>query len=258
MLRESAVAVSLRGPDFSRRAEPAELPELMDQPCSYEEFRACMSDLERVNRWTRGYGPTLAFLDRLVDAKGGALPRPLRILDAGSGGGDMLWKVARWARRRGVDVELTGVDLNPHATRAARELSKGRPGAEHIRWVNEDIFRHDMDAGVDVILSALFTHHLGSAEVVQFIEWMERTAGMGWFVNDLRRSERAAWWFRALPVIFRWHRFVRHDGPVSLRRAFTAEDWRRMLAAAGVAMDAAGGAVIEDHSMARLCVARIR
>ena len=256
MLREP-VGVSVAGPvGFERRAEPAELPELMDAPCSYEEFRACMRDLERVNRLTRGYAPTMAFLDRVVEAKGTELPRPLRVLDVGAGGGDMLRQVARWAQRKGVEVELTGVDLNPHATRAAREFSaSGSDEVRRIRWVNDNVFRYEAPEGVDVVLSALFTHHLATTEVVEFVQWMERTAQVGWFVNDLRRSERAAWWFRALPLIFRWHRFIRHDGPVSLRRAFVAADWQRMLAAAGVAQ---GAAVIEDHGMSRLCVARVR
>jgi hypothetical protein len=58
-----------------------------------------------------------------------------------------------------------------------------------------------------------------------------------------------------LPVIMRWHRFVRHDGLVSLRRAFHEDDWLRLLAAAGIPF---GGASIESHVMARLCVARMR
>jgi hypothetical protein len=84
---------------------------------------------------------------------------------------------------------------------------------------------------------------------------MEEKAQLGWFVNDVQRSARAARWFRVLPVIFGWHRFVRHDGPVSLRRAFREDDWRRMLAAAKIP---AGAAEVESHAMSRLCVSRLR
>ena len=45
--------------DFRRRAEPAQLPELMDEPCSRDELRACLRDLEKVNRWFRAYRPVL-------------------------------------------------------------------------------------------------------------------------------------------------------------------------------------------------------
>ena len=99
--------------DFSRRVEPSELPELMDGACPYEEFRDCLRDLEQVNRWSLGYRPTLAWLDRLVDFA--RTSEALRIVDVGCGGGDLLRRVDAWARRRGVKVKLVGVDLNPYA-----------------------------------------------------------------------------------------------------------------------------------------------
>jgi hypothetical protein len=82
---------------------------------------------------------------------------------------------------------------------------------------------------------------------------MEQHARLGWYINDLHRSRRAAFWFRFLPILFGWHRFIAYDGPVSLRRAFVPEDWVRMLSQARIS-----SATIEQHPMNRLCVARIR
>lgn len=255
MLHEPTVPIHLHEPRFVRRAEPAELPELMDQPCSYEEFRACIKDLEQVNRLTRAYAPTLDFLERILGAWGNDLPRPLRILDVGCGGGDMLREIAHWSRKHNIPVELTGIDLNPHSTRAAREFSAHIPDAARILWVNADVFYYAPPEGIDIVLSSLFTHHLSSTQIVRFIEWMDHHTNVGWYINDLRRSQRAAWWFRALPVIFRWHRFIRHDGPVSIQRAFRDEDWTRLLGAAGIPP---GSALLEHNAMSRLCVARLK
>src|SRR5271163_3658823 len=101
--------------DLSRRVSPRELPELMDGDCSYEDFRDCLRSLERVNRWLLGYRPTLAWLD--------VLPRgvrePVHIVDVGCGGGDLLRQISRRARSRKIPVKLTGIDLNPYATRVA-------------------------------------------------------------------------------------------------------------------------------------------
>lgn len=236
---------------FERRAEPTELPELMDQPCAYEEFRDCLRDLAHVNRLMRAYAPTLNFLDRIAASHD--LSEPLRILDVGSGGGDTLRAIARWAAQRSIVVELTGIDLNPHAARAARELGTRDPLAAAIRFISADVFMYEPEQRPDVIVSALFTHHLSSPEIVRFLRWMEEHARLGWFINDLQRSQRAARWFRFLPIVFGWHRFVRHDGPVSLRRAFREDDWRRLLAEADVA-----NVSVESHPMCRLCVARVR
>ena len=103
--------------EFRLRASPRELPELMDGDCSYDDFRGCLRSLEQVNRWLLGYRPTLAWLKR----RPYGLPDPVHIVDVGSGGGDLLRQIAGWARRRGIAVQLTGIDLNPYAARAAAE-----------------------------------------------------------------------------------------------------------------------------------------
>ena len=225
---------------------PSELPEWMDEPCSYEEFRACLVDLGQVNRLTLSYRPTLAFLDRLVAR---SKPRePLRIVDVGSGGGDMLRRVERWAERRGVTVALTGIDLNPHAARAAREFT---PAASAITWITGDAFTYEEP--VDVVISSLFTHHLEEAEVVRFLAWSEAVARRGWFVNDLSREVVPFRLFGLLAKTMRWHRFVQHDGPVSFRRSFREEDWERMLHEAGIG---AAEVRLERWIPARLCVER--
>lgn len=251
MLPDSMTSAPVTPPSFDRRAEPAELPELMDQPCSYEEFRDCLRDLAEVNRVTRAYAPTLAFLSRIAERREAS--QPLRILDVGSGGGDMLRAIARWANERSLPVELTGIDLNPYSARAAREFSARDPLAANIKWLTTDVFSHAPDFQPDLILSALFTHHLSSPEIVRFLRWSEQNARLGWYINDLHRSRRAAFFFRFLPILFGWHPFIRHDGPVSLRRAFVPADWQSFLDQANIS-----GAFIESHPMNRLCVARIR
>jgi len=236
--------------DFSRRVQPEDLPELMDGPCSYEEFRACLVDLEKVNRWSMGYRPTLAWLDEVAGSFAGS-GETLRIVDVGSGGGDMLRRVAEWARQRGVKVELVGVDLNPYAARAAKELSHRDDG---IRWVKGDAFSLEPER-VDVVISSLLTHHLAEVEVVRFVRWMESTARRGWFVNDLCREPVPYYAFGVLASVMRWHRFVRHDGPVSFRRSFREEDWSRMLLAARVAES---DVTLRRWRPGRLCVGRVK
>lgn len=250
MLPEATATTPVTPLTFDRRAEPAELPELMDEPCSYEEYRDCLRDLEKVNRFTRAYTPTLQFLDRVAAIQ--RSPEPLRILDVGFGGGDMLRAIAHWATERRIVVELTGIDLNPYSARAARELGASDPLSAGIDWVTANAFAYELQHKPDIILSALFTHHLSSPQIVHFLRWMQDHARLGWFINDLQRSPRAARWFRFLPLLLGWHRFVRHDGPVSLRRAFREEDWQRLLAQADIA-----DATVESHPMCRLCVARV-
>jgi SAM-dependent methyltransferase len=232
-------------PDFSRRAHT---PELMDSDTvDFETFRGCLKDLSKVNRLTLAYRPTLAFLERLRSEGLWPQDRPMAILDVGSGYGDMLREIKRWAAKRGLDVRLAGLDRNPWS----RASAEGVAGSEGIVWATEDLF--DYRGGADVVLSSLFTHHLDDASLVRFIEWQEQTARIGWFINDLKRHPFAYFGFGVLATVMRWHPFVRHDGPVSISRAFLRKDWRATLSLAGAAK-----ATIEDWFPFRLCVARVR
>ncbi len=232
--------------DFTHRISPSVLPELMDGECSYEEFYACLRSLEQVNRWLLGYRPTLAWLKHLPRSQS----EPMRILDVGSGGGDLLRQIATWARQRGIAVELTGIDLNPHAARAAAESTPQQIG---IRWVTGNALTYQADRPVDVIVSSLMTHHLEDKQIVTMLRWMDATARVSWFINDLERSEMAARLFGWLARFVGWHRFVRHDGPVSFRRAFREEDWLRLLEAADISPQTV---TLKHWQPGRLCVGR--
>ena len=231
--------------DLTRRAEPAELPEWMDEPCSYEDFRQCLVDLQQVNRLTLAYRPTLHFLDRLIEQR--SPTGSLRIVDVGCGGGDLLRRVEEWARGRDVAVELAGIDLNPYAARAAREFT---PGNSTIQWITGNAFSYDRP--IDIVLSSLFTHHLAEHEIVQFLAWSDSAARCGWFINDLARETIPFRFFGPWARVMGWHRFVRHDGPVSFRRSFREADWKRMLASAGIE-----GARMQRWTPARLCVGHV-
>jgi SAM-dependent methyltransferase len=239
--------------NFAHRALPSELRECMDEPCSYEDFRDCLVDLASANRLTLGYRTTLRWIDQYTQKL--KPERPLHIVDVGSGGGDMLRRIDAWAARRKIAVKLTGIDLNPHAARAAREFS---PDGCEIEWITGDVFSYAPAEGVDIVISSLFTHHLETEEIVHFLKWMESVTRYGWFVNDLYRSRTAYELFGALAEIAGWHRFVRHDGPVSIRRSFREEDWRRLCAGAGLEFLPLEALSFTRRFPYRLCVERLK
>ncbi|WP_210529740.1 methyltransferase domain-containing protein [Rubellimicrobium arenae] len=234
--------------DLSERSGQAEL---MDSPdVDYATFRACLQDLAKVNVLSLGYRPTLTFLESLRRKGRLDQDRPIEILDVGSGYGDLLRTIHRWADGHGVPVRLTGLDLNPWSARAAAGAT---PGNQRIRWITGDVFAHEGRA--DIIVSSLFTHHLDDGRVIRFLRWMEGRAGIGWFVNDLHRHALPYRTFGPLAAAFRWHRFVRHDGPVSFARAFVPEDWGRLLQAAQIPDQ---GTQVATWFPFRLCVSRDR
>ena len=236
--------------DFSRRNE---LSELMDSDeTDFETFRACLVDLAKVNSLTLAYRPTLRFLEEL--ARTGHLPRDrtITIVDVGSGYGDMLRKIDRWAVRRRFKIDLTGVDRNPWSAHAAGEATAaGRP----IRFVTDNVFDYRPMSRVDIFISSLLAHHLDDVSLIRFITWMEINSAIGWFVNDLNRKAIPYHLFRAFSRLLRLHEFVQHDGLISIARAFDVRDWRRLLDAAGVPPRATR---VSRAFPYRLCISRFK
>jgi SAM-dependent methyltransferase len=207
-----------------------------------------LHDLVQVNRTARGYRPTLQWLEHA--AQRSHQRRTLHIVDVGCGGGDMLRRIMDWGVRKRISVRLTGIDLNPLAVRVAREFA---PIDSRIRWIVGEM--DSIDTAYDPIISSLFTHHLADDEIVRFLAGMERVARRGWFINDLYRTWISYFGFKTMALAARWHHFVRHDGPVSIRRAFLPAEWKLYAEASGLATDSVH---INICWPARLCVARMK
>jgi 2-polyprenyl-3-methyl-5-hydroxy-6-metoxy-1,4-benzoquinol methylase len=222
-----------------------EAPERMDAPdLPADVYARVVGDLAKVNRVTLAYRPTLAFLGRAARGR-----KRLRLLDVGFGDGDMLRRIAGWAARRELAIELTGVDRNPRSAPAAEAHG---PGALPIRYRTGD-YADLAGAGWDVIVSSLVAHHMSAAERIAFLRFMEREAAVGWFVNDLHRHRAAHLGWPLLAAAARWHPIVRHDGRVSIARGFVPAEWHAMLAEAGIA-----AARVDRYFPFRLCVERRR
>jgi 2-polyprenyl-3-methyl-5-hydroxy-6-metoxy-1,4-benzoquinol methylase len=218
--------------------------EWMDAPdLDQADLARCLDDLAVVNSVTLARAPTIGFLRRAARER-----TALSVLDVGYGQGDMLRRIARWGQRRGVALRLEGIDLSV-ASKVAAETAT--PGWMGITYRTGDVF-DEAPGSVDVIVSSLFTHHLDDASVVRFVQWMERTARVGWFVNDLHRHAVAYYGFKALSRMAGWHPMVQHDGPVSVARSFRRGDWERLLGKAGVA------ARVRWHVPFRYCVGRLK
>lgn len=223
----------------------AEAEELMDaDDLSTDVYAAVVGDLAKVNTLTLAARPTLGFLRRAT--KG--LTR-FRLLDVGFGDGDMLRRIARWSRRRGMEAELVGVDLNPRSAPAALAHT---PPDMAVRYVTGD-YLDLAGQGWDLVISSLVAHHMTPTQLVAFLRFMTREARIGWLVNDLHRHWFAHRGFRVLATIARWHPIVRHDGTLSIARSYRPAEWAPILAEAGVS-----DARVYRAFPFRLCVERLR
>jgi 2-polyprenyl-3-methyl-5-hydroxy-6-metoxy-1,4-benzoquinol methylase len=220
-------------------------PERMDDPdLDFETYRAVLDDLSRVNRWTLAARPTLDFIARAVGRAG-----RFSLLDVGFGHGDMLRAIRSWARRRGIEARLVGVDLNPRSEAVARAADP----EGGIDYRTGDY--RELGERFDIIASSLVAHHMDDGELRDFLRYMEDKAEMGWIVNDLHRHRLAHAFYPLLARMMGVHPIVRSDGHLSIARAFRRAEWSALLGSAGVPH---GAARIVRHFPFRLCVERLR
>ena len=236
------------GRSFAERSREMELMDTED--VGLDDYRACLKDLATVNALTLTHAPVLKWLDRATrDLKRG---ERVTVLDIGYGYGDLLRRIHAWSGRKGRAVDLVGVDLNPMSEPIARAAT---PPEVPIEYRTGNVFDYRPEQPVDFVISSQTTHHMTNEELAAFVGWMERVAARGWFITDLHRHPVPFHAFRLLSRAARWHRFVQHDGPVSIARSFRRKDWEQILQAAGLAP---GAAEISWHVPFRLCVSRLR
>lgn len=191
--------------------------EILDQDNIPEsELRASFGFMGFVNHFLGG---TRVILDYFASHP---VPPNFSVLDLGFGGGDIAYALSRWAQARGKKADITGIDLNPFCVAFANEHFK----APSVRYVQASALDLDSLGEFDYIISSMFFHHLGDEEIVRLLRLVARHARRGFIVNDLYRSWPAYYgaFALALPT---FSRIILNDAPVSVKRAFKEEDFKR-------------------------------
>ena len=212
-------------------AERAPGPELMDDlTLATDALRQNLDELETINTWLGGYQPVLDALRRLRPRF--AAGQPLRLADLGSGGGDTLRHIARWARKKTITVQLTGIDANLFMLEYAGAKSQEYP---EISYRQFDIFSSEFqNQPYDVLTCSLFCHHFTDDELVTLLRQWQAQAQVAVIINDLHRHWLAYHSIKWLTRLLGGSYLVRHDAPLSVARAFRRADWVQLLARAGI------------------------
>jgi ubiquinone/menaquinone biosynthesis C-methylase UbiE len=212
---------------FSSRSY--ELEHLDKGDYTAEEYEGCLVELRRVNRWL---GDAWALRRSVVPAVERDGLREFSMLDAGAGSGELLRDVSKWARGKGRRARLVGLELN---ARAAEDIVKESGGFGEIGSVRADALRMPFEDGAfDYVMCSLFTHHFRDEQAVALLAEMWRVARRRVFVIDLHRHRVAYYFFTTVARLFLHNRLIREDGALSILRAFTPHELRRLGERAGL------------------------
>jgi SAM-dependent methyltransferase len=187
---------------------------------------ASLADIDRLNAWFGGYALTLRALDRRVFRAGAS--RPWRVVDVGGGRGDFARRLIEHARGRRVRVIV--VDRDPDLLAVARRAMP--PGVSLVRAEATALpFR---EASIDVLIMSLTLHHLEPAAAVASLGEMSSAARGAIVVNDLWRSRLSLALVWLATRVLGCHPISRHDGPLSVRRAYSPDEIRGLAEKAGL------------------------
>jgi SAM-dependent methyltransferase len=206
--------------------------ELLDGPLDDEAvLRGNLRDLGRINRWLGGTAASRRALERLLAGR----TVPHTVLDVGTGAADIPLALLERASRSRRALRVTGVDSRQEVLAAARAIEPRlahTPGLELV--VSDGRSLQWPDRSFDVVHASLVIHHLEPPDALAFLREAARVARLGVVVNDLVRARHHWIGARVLLPLMTRNRFTRHDGPLSVRRAYTRMELRALLAGAAL------------------------
>jgi ubiquinone/menaquinone biosynthesis C-methylase UbiE len=205
--------------------------ELMDDlQCKGQVVDQSLYELDVINKWLGGNQVTINSISSLLDSTD--KQRPLVIADIGCGSGDMVTRIARWGSQTGRQLKVVGIDANPNIIDYARKKSYGLDNISfEVMNVLEDTFASNR---FDIVVATLFMHHFTNDQLIRLFRLLNDQTRIGFVVNDIHRHALAFHSIRLLTALFSRSPMVKHDGPLSVQRAFTRSDLKSILSNAGI------------------------
>ncbi len=191
--------------------------ELLDAAAPLPDLEESLRDVARLNRFFGGAWLIRAQVTQLLERVPAG--RSVTILDVGTGGGDLPIALVRWARRRGRQIRILALDRNYQILTIARRFAAAYP--ELVFLLGDGLRLPVKPEAVDVALVSLTLHHLKPAEAAALLAELNRTARLGFVVSDLMRSRLAYCLVWLATRLFAKNYMSRHDGPLSVLRAYT-------------------------------------
>jgi ubiquinone/menaquinone biosynthesis C-methylase UbiE len=203
------------------------LDEVLDDPVALD---GNLRDLARVNRLLGGVALSAAGIEALAPHV-----TRLSLVDIGTGGADIPAALLERARRQGRALTITALDGRDEIVAAALRVNPELANTHGLILEAGDGRRLDFpDRSFDVAHCSLVLHHLEPEGAVGLLREMGRVARVGVVVNDLDRTRLNLAGALVLAKLATRNRYTRHDGPLSVRRAYRVPEVANLLRSAGL------------------------
>jgi len=207
---------------FERKAAAEWLDDDSGTP---DEIRSALRSIQFVNRWFGGYR-----VHRQLLAQAAGTRTKLEVLEVAAGLAGVLAFTALSLRERPNPVTI-------HATLLDRQASH-LPSSWPAELPSPQLLHGDAlaiplpDKSVDVVSCCLFFHHLSPQEGKTYLREALRVARVAVVINDVERT-RLHYALAKFFSLFDPSRLSKHDGPVSVRQAYSFRELHSMATATG-------------------------
>lgn len=189
--------------------------ELLDGLTEHPELTANLAEMAWLYRLSGGYRLGWRLLQPF-------LQNHTSLLDLGAGNG----QIGRWlqaaSQQQSQSLKTFSLDLNYTIVASNQQALVGAGQALPFA-----------DQSIDIVFCAQMLHHCSSDQVIVLLREAQRVARRGIIIVDLQRSWLGYWGAR-LVGLGPLTSLGKHDGPLSVLRAWRSSEIQSMLQAAGI------------------------
>ena len=211
-------AINLRNRSYKK--------ELLDNDgLPFEDVRINMREINTINTWLGGHKITLGGFKNLLTEQ-----QKIHVCEIGCGDGNNLFVIAKWCKKKGINLNITGIDIKQECIDSAKKNYTSL----NAEWIANDYRNACFKKQPDIIFSSLFCHHFTNEQLEEQLQWMQKNCSIGFFINDLQRNWFAYHSIKFITKLFSSSYLVKNDAPLSVARGFHKNEWIKILKSAGI------------------------
>ncbi len=199
--------------------------ELSDFPIeNLEEFNSSARYLKKTNKIFLNYRLIYLYLRPFLIKE-----KVNKIVDVGTGVGDLPVYLAKKLQQEQIDYFITGVDTNAQVIELAKDEVKS--------WKNINVVAaqlSDLPFRYDIAIASQVFHHLSPEEAIDFLKTAYKKVDSALIISDLIRSRLIYWLVKLFVFLTTTNRINRYDGGVSVLRCYNDKEIKQLLNKAGI------------------------
>ena len=205
-----------------------EAEEMLDSDhWSTEQITCALGAIRRVNLINGGDW----MHKRLFRRVAACLPRKeIDILEVASARGEVVQAAARMLRKKNILPRISLLDRSELHLPGTLDWDRSLPPPTVL--VGDALDIPLGDRSVDVVSCCLFLHHLSEEQARIFLKEALRVSRVAVLVNDVERT-RTNYFLSRLYTLIDPSELSRHDGPTSVRQAYTYAELKNLLEETG-------------------------